>query len=647
MRLFFQVLRQARSIARIEAGFFLRRAKLMVSIAVVALIPCLYSLIYLSSIWEPAAHSHELKVGLVNLDQGLVYRDQQVNVGQELSDLLKSQARFDYQVMNDEAAARAQVKQGALAFALIIPPHFSANAVPGEQAGAGQLVVFASQGNHIESARIAQQFATELGHKMNERLNTRRWSLVLMSAAGSKESVVRLRQGLLELHQGAIELNKGANKAMVAAKSVHLGAQNLSDNVGQLTDNSIKLGAGLRQIEASRPRNSDLRKLNEGADSVANGMTELGQGLYKIKTGNEQLLAAVATFKEEASNSMLISPSVVDNVTQVLTGLQKLDAGLQATIDNGKKLETGTRQLKDGVNGLTQGVGQMSAANRAMVTQFPEDAKLEALDKGAAALASGAHQLAQGNEALSQGSRRLESGLAWVGKVIPATEPLQEGSPEGLADSVRPRFEMEASVGKYGMGFMAHVLPAAIWLGAGIAVFFVNLRSQPVHAKLFRPAAQLIGKLALPGALVVLQGLLILFTVFVVLQIEVVHPLAFVCTLLCAGLSFFFIISALTHFMGDAGKALAMVFLAIQITSSGGLMPVELSGSFFATLSPWLPITWLTHAIKASLFGAFEGQWLMSWLQVSGIGLLAAAVTMHWGRWRYVSVRQLRPQLDL
>jgi putative membrane protein len=173
------------------------------------------------------------------------------------------------------------------------------------------------------------------------------------------------------------------------------------------------------------------------------------------------------------------------------------------------------------------------------------------------------------------------------------------------------------------------------------------LRSQPVHAKLFRPAAQLIGKLALPGALVVLQGLLILFTVFVVLQIEVVHPLAFVCTLLCAGLSFFFIISALTHFMGDAGKALAMVFLAIQITSSGGLMPVELSGSFFATLSPWLPITWLTHAIKASLFGAFEGQWLMSWLQVSGIGLLAAAVTMHWGRWRYVSVRQLRPQLDL
>jgi putative membrane protein len=135
--------------------------------------------------------------------------------------------------------------------------------------------------------------------------------------------------------------------------------------------------------------------------------------------------------------------------------------------------------------------------------------------------------------------------------------------------------------------------------------------------------------------------------VFAVLQVDVVNPLAFMCTLLSAGLAFFCVISALTHFMGDAGKALAMVFLAIQLTSSGGLMPVELSGSFFATVSPWLPITWLTHGIKATVFGAFEGTWLLAWLQVTGIGLLAALITVLFGRWRFVSVRQLRPQLDL
>ena len=95
MRTLIQLFRQTRSIARIETGFFLRRAKLMWSVAVVALIPSLYTVIYLSSLWDPGSHSTALKVGIVNLDQGLVYREQAVNIGQELSVTLKDAARFD------------------------------------------------------------------------------------------------------------------------------------------------------------------------------------------------------------------------------------------------------------------------------------------------------------------------------------------------------------------------------------------------------------------------------------------------------------------------------------------------------------------------------------------------------------------------
>jgi putative membrane protein len=153
--------------------------------------------------------------------------------------------------------------------------------------------------------------------------------------------------------------------------------------------------------------------------------------------------------------------------------------------------------------------------------------------------------------------------------------------------------------------------------------------------------------LLLPGTLVVVQGLVLLFTLMVVLRVQVVHPWAFALTIVSAGLAFLCLISALTCFMGDAGKAMAMVLLALQMTSSGGVMPVELSGSFFATLSPWLPITWLTHGLKAALFGAFEGTWLLPWLQVTGVGIFAAVLTMVLGRWRFVSLRQLRPRLDL
>ncbi len=647
MRILIQLLRQSRSIARLEAGFFLRRAKLLWSVAAVALIPSLYTVIYLSSLWDPGAHSTALKVGIVNLDQGLVYREQSVNIGQELSDTLKASARFDYQTMAYADQARTQVKQGHLAFALIIPENFSSNAVPGEQPGAGQLVVFASQGNNMETARIAQQFASELGHKINESLNAKRWSLVLLNAAGSKQSVTRLHQGLHDLHQGASELDEGATRAASGAKSVNAGAQRLSDNLSQWSQNSKKLGAGLRAMDASRPRHSDMRRLDEGADALVNGLSDLGQGLRKLQNGSHTLSSDVSTFKEEADNSLLVGSGVRDNVAQVSSGLQQLDHGLQTALDGEQKLEEGARNLRTGVHALTQGVRQLNSGLRSAATQFPDDAQLDSLEAGAAELAQGTAAVAKGNEKISAATNRLDMGLALMEKAIPVMDDTPEGSPEGLADSVRPLFEVDAAVQNNGIGFIANVIPAALWLGAGIAVFFVNLRLLPRHAKTFHPAAKLLGKLALPGTLVVLQSGLILFTVWVVLQVAVVNPLALVCTVLSAGLAFFCLICAFTHFMGDAGKALAMVLLAIQLTSSGGVMPVELSGSFFSTLSPWLPITWLAHGLKAALFGAYEGTWVLSWLQVSGVGLAAAILTMVFGRWRFVSVRQLRPQLDL
>jgi putative membrane protein len=642
-----QLLRQTRSIARLEASFFLRRTKLIGSVAAAALIPSLYTVIYLSSLWDPGAHSTALKVGIVNLDQGLVYREQSFNIGQELSDTLIAAARFDYQPMVSADDARTQVRQGHQAFALIIPTNFSSNAVPGEQPGAGQLVVFASQGNNVETARIAQQFASELGHKINESLNAKRWSLVLLNAAGSKQSVTRLHQGLRDLHQGASELDEGATRAARGAKSVNAGAQRLSDNLSQLSQNSKKLGAGLRTMDASRPRLSELKRLDEGSDTLVNGLSELGQGLKILQHGSQALYAEVATFKDEANNSLWVSSGTRDNVAQVSSGLQQLDHGLQTAVDGEQKLEDGARNLRAGVNALTQGVRHLNSGLRTAATQFPEDARLDALDSGASEVAQGTAAMASGNEKISSATKRLEMGLALMEKTIPDMGNTPEGSPEGLADSVRPLFEVEAVVQNNGLGFIANVIPAALWLGAGIAVFFVNLRLLPRNARPFHPAAKLLGKLALPGALVVLQSVLMLFTVLVVLQVNVIHPVALACMVISAGLAFFCLICAFTHFMGDAGKALAMVLLAIQLTSSGGVMPVELSGSFFSTLSPWLPITWLALGLKASLFGAFEGTWVLSWLQISGVGLCAAILPLAFGRWRYVSVRQLRPQLDL
>ena len=71
-------------IAQIEGHFFRRYPRLLLAAAVVALIPALYVLIYLSSVWDPAAKTGALPVAIVNLDQGLEYRQHAFNVGRDL-----------------------------------------------------------------------------------------------------------------------------------------------------------------------------------------------------------------------------------------------------------------------------------------------------------------------------------------------------------------------------------------------------------------------------------------------------------------------------------------------------------------------------------------------------------------------------------
>ena len=99
--------------------------------------------------------------------------------------------------------------------------------------------------------------------------------------------------------------------------------------------------------------------------------------------------------------------------------------------------------------------------------------------------------------------------------------------------------------------------------------------------------------------------------------------------------------------LGDAGKALAVLFLAVQLSSSGGVLPVELSGRVFMDISPWLPLTWVVRAIKAAMFGAFDQAWAQPLLLVAAAGVAAGAMACLVGKWRYVEPSAIRPAVDL
>ena len=641
MRLLLQIL----TIARLEASFFRRYPRTLVTGLVVALIPALYSLLYLASIWDPTAHTGALRVALVNLDQGVKYREHDFNMGQDMVARLKARHVFGCIDEPDEQTARTMVRQGQLAFALIIPRDFSSNAVPGAQAGAGKLVVYTSEGNSYQAAGLARRFAEELGHEVNERLNERRWALVLTNATGSRHSLQQLNDGVRQLQLGADELAKGAAKTATGAESVNAGASQLQQGVGQLSAGVKELGAGLQGIESKRPRRSELNQLKAGSEVLTQSHAELGRGLTELRSGSQRLQDSVLGFQAQAQQNSLLPAQTTATLAQVAQGVSGLSNGLQSVADTQLQLADGAVRLNDGVGRLTTGVTSMNSALRGMLSRMPDERQLDELSSGSKMLSNGTASLAESALKVSEGSRHVAAGLGMLAESLPAPLEKMDGSAQGLASSVQPVVEVDAVVFNNGSGYAPTIIPAALWLGAGIVAFLCHVRVLPRQVQRFSQLGKVLGKILLPVGLVVVQALLVMLCARYWLHIPMAHPWAFALTLVVAATTFLLIIYALTLALGDAGKGLALLFFAVQLTSSGSIVPVELSGGLFLDISPWLPLTWVVRAIKASLFDAYGGAWQPALLLVAMAAALAVAMACAANHWRFVRVVKAHPSV--
>jgi putative membrane protein len=642
-----RLLHQIGFIARVETGFFRRHPRLIGAAVLVAMIPSIYLLIYLSSIWDPVAQAGALPVGIVNLDSGYTYRDQSFNIGKDVTTKLNEKSQFGYRNIDRVEDARQQVRQGKLAFTLLIPPDFSANAIPGLSAGGGQLTVYTSAGNNYESAVLARQFAKALGEEVNDTLNAQRWALVLRASAGSQQSVDRLRDGVGQLRQGAKDLVRGVDEAANAGNSVKQGSQRLREGVQKLTDGTQQLGAGVKAIESGLPPADDVRQMRVAADALAAGHLELDKGMKELRAGSQRLLHGVEGYKAEANGSVFVPARVSETLDQLSTGIMQLDSGLGQAQQGQQQLSQGDTQLSAAVRPLVFGVRDLRANLRTMISKLPEDQQLEQLRSGSTELSQGTVKLSDGLQKLREGSQYLAAGTELLLTELPARVQTLEGSAEGLAHSVSPVLEIDAEVPNHGSGFAPNIISLSLWLGAGIAVFLIRVRTLPHMARGFSPLGQFVGKAMVPMVISVMQALLVMVTLLWVLGVTVRDPVAFALMLLSSTLAFLFIVFALARAFGDAGKAMAMILLALQLSASGGVLPVELSGTLYAKISPWLPITWVVKGMKAAMFDAYEGNWQTPFLLTTLVAFVAAVIACWVGRWQYASLRAMRPALDL
>jgi putative membrane protein len=666
---------QIRRVTGAEWGLLRRHPKLRLSVAGILLLPALYALIYLSSVWDPNAHTQALPVALVSEDAGMIYRGIDVNVGRDLLATLEARREFAYRRYPSAAAAREAVRRRDMLFALIVPADFSRHATPGAETQRGRLIVYTSEGNSYTGAGIARRFAPEVAHQVNETLNERRWALVLDSSAGSvrtldslRNSVRRLKEGSEQLAEGMHQAQKGAARLAAGAAPAATGAAELGTSSTQLAeagtqiaDGMRRTGSALRQMQARLPAESETRSLRNGATALANGQAVMADSIEQMQGGAGRLAGALGEFRSRSEEAIFIGADITQNAQRLETGAGQLADGLRQAATQQEKLQAAAKQLETGVYRAMAGVAALGTGLSGLTGTLPEDRRLDDFAfglresaRGLQGLQGGMRQLNEGAAALNtsmgrldEGATQLASGLALLGTILPAESPTLDGTATGLAAPAQSVVEVVAPVANNGTGLAPNFVPMALWAGALMTCFLFHARKWPQGVSDAPRLALWLGKLAVPAGIVLGQALFMLVMMVLVFDVKVPNVPTFALTLAIASLSFLAIVFAMVKFLGDTGKVLAVLLLVLQLSSAGGLIPIELTNEFFQKISPYLPFTWVVRAFRATLFGAFDGDWAVPWIAVVTAGVTAVIAGAFLGRYRFVDDALYGPAIDI
>lgn len=652
-----------------------RFRKLRLSVFGVLFIPAIYATIYVSSMWDPEGHARNLPVVIVNQDQGTQFKGEDVHVGRSLTDKLQSERKLGFSALNDPEEARRKVREGEFDFALLIPPDFSEKVIEAQASGVAQLTVYTSEGNNYTGAAIAKKFAPELTRQLNALLNARRWDKVSDIAHDSeikvallKDGVQRLNagahqlsEGLIRASNGAQKISQGADKAATASQQISNGAVQLSDGGQQLTQGFRQVRQGLGTMVEKLPADEDLNALKQGASSLAQGQQQLNEGLNRLDQGAGQLTEGVRELKTRSAKIPIWGGQVSEGAGKIEDGAVKLGDGLHAAAQGSARLREGSEQLKNGVVRLSDGMQKLGAGIHLMHDKMPPEQRLQQFDtgmnrmrEGTGQLSGGLTQLDQGSKQLAEGLVKLEAGsqalaqgLQQLDNSIPAKLDVPHIDAEGFSATVNTRVEVAAPVANNGTAFGANFIPLSLWVGAVMTAFLFHYRKVPLSVHGRSPWGKAVGKMLIPSGIVLGQVTIMILTISLVLGVTVSHPFLLTITLVTSSIIFVSIVMALVRWLGDTGKVIAVLFLILQLSSSGAIVPIQLSGEVFQWLHPYLPFTWVVKATKAAMFDAYDGLWLVFYGKLLLTPLVLWPIATYTGRWIGVPDADYLPALDV
>ena len=324
----------------------------------ISLIPALYNIIFLSSMWDPYGQLSDLPVAVVNNDKEASYNGNTMAIGKDMVSNLKENKSLDFHFV-DEDEGKKGLEDGNYYMVVTLPSDLSqkATSILTNHPEQMQIDYQTSSGHSFIASKMSDSAMTQLKQNVSTNV-TETYTKALFN------KMVELKDGMSQAASGSEKLTDGANQLVT-------GSQTLTTNLHSLADSSLTFSNGTEQF-------------TKGLSAYVSGVEQLHLGLGTFNSGLVTYTGAVSKLDSGLGQLSSKSPELLRGINQLYTGVESYIGGVS-------QLNTGLNQFSSGVSAYTNGVGNLAT--------------------GASQLSNQSATLRMGVEQLSEGIQQLSSKL--------------------------------------------------------------------------------------------------------------------------------------------------------------------------------------------------------------------------------------------
>ena len=324
----------------------------------ISLIPALYNIIFLSSMWNPYGQLSELPVAVVNNDKEATYNGNTMAIGKDMVSNLKENKSLDFHFVNEEEGKKG-LEDGDYYMVVTLPSDLSEKAASILTDHPEQMNIDyqTSSGHSFIASKMSDSAMTQLKQNVSASV-TETYTKALFQKMGD------LKSGLTKAADGSEQLANGAGQLAV-------GSQTLSSNLNTLANSSLTFSDGSEQftrglttyVTGVKQLNSGLGTFNDGLQNYTSAVSQVDTGLNQLSSKTPELVTGI----NQLNTGM---KSYAGGVSQLNSGLSQFSVGVNAYTSGVDKLSVGTKQLSSQSDTLRDGIAQLNKGIKEISTQL-------------------------------------------------------------------------------------------------------------------------------------------------------------------------------------------------------------------------------------------------------------------------------------